>query len=114
MEFVRLEFAQIQSTLAQEKELASNFIWGNVIRDAPMRRRFAIRALLGLFTQWSGNGITSFYMSRVLNMAGVTNPETVQQVILSYTVEVLSTLFRYRYFLALPQEEWLPNLSWGA
>ncbi|KAH8894188.1 general substrate transporter [Thozetella sp. PMI_491] len=84
-EFVRLEYAQIQSTLAQEKELASKFIWGDVFRDAPMRRRFSLGAILGFFTQWSGNGLTSFYMSRVLNLVGIKDPQRVQQVILSYT-----------------------------
>lgn len=39
-EFVRLEFAQIQSTIALEKETSKSFVWANVFRDAPMRRRF--------------------------------------------------------------------------
>lgn len=33
-EFVRLEFAQIQSTIAQEKETAKAFVWADVIRYA--------------------------------------------------------------------------------
>lgn len=31
-EFVRLEFAQIQSTIAQEKENAKSFVWADVVR----------------------------------------------------------------------------------
>lgn len=31
-EFVRLEYAQIQSTIAQEKESAKAFVWADVIR----------------------------------------------------------------------------------
>lgn len=31
-EFVRLEFAQIQSTIAQEKETAKAFVWADVYR----------------------------------------------------------------------------------
>ncbi|KAH7304087.1 major myo-inositol transporter iolT [Stachybotrys elegans] len=84
-EYVRLEFARIQSTIAQEQELAKNFVWADVIRDAPMRKRFAIAGAMGFFTQWSGNGLLSFYMARILNLVGITNDRTIQQVILSNT-----------------------------
>jgi sugar porter (SP) family MFS transporter len=84
-EFVRLEFAQIQSTIAQEKETAKSFIWADVVRDPPMRRRFLLAGIVGFFTQWSGNGLLSFYMKKILNLVGVTDNRTVQQIILSYT-----------------------------
>ncbi|KAK5658356.1 hypothetical protein OQA88_2332 [Cercophora sp. LCS_1] len=84
-EFVRLEFAQIQSTLALEKELASKFVWADVFRDPPMRRRFLIASVMGFFTQWSGNGLLSFYMKKILNLVGITDGRTVQQIILSNT-----------------------------
>jgi len=84
-EFVRLEFAQIQSTLALEGELASKFVWGDVLRDPPMRRRFLIAAVVGFFTQWSGNGLLSFYMKKILGLVGITDDRTVQKVILSNT-----------------------------
>jgi hypothetical protein len=84
-EYARLEFAQIQSTISQEKELATNFVWADVIRDAPMRRRFLLASIIGFFTQWSGNGLLSFYMKEILALVGITNNRTVQQVILSNT-----------------------------
>jgi sugar porter (SP) family MFS transporter len=84
-EFVRLEFAQIQSTIAQEKETAKSFVWADVVRDPPMRRRFLLAAIVGFFTQWSGNGLLSFYMKKILNLVGITDNRTVQQVILSNT-----------------------------
>ncbi|KAK4463210.1 general substrate transporter [Cladorrhinum samala] len=84
-EFVRLEYAQIQSTIAQEKELASKFVWADVVRDPPMRRRFMIAAIVGFFTQWSGNGLLSFYMKKILALVNITNNRTVQQIILSNT-----------------------------
>jgi sugar porter (SP) family MFS transporter len=84
-EYARLEFAQIQSTISQEKELASKFVWADVIRDAPMRRRFLLASIVGFFTQWSGNGLLSFYMKEILALVGITNNRTVQQVILSNT-----------------------------
>ncbi|KAI1501684.1 major myo-inositol transporter iolT [Biscogniauxia marginata] len=84
-EFVRLELAQIQSTIAHEKATAKPFVWADVIRDPPMRRRFLLAAIIGFFTQWSGNGLLSFYMKKILNLVGITNNSTVQKVILSNT-----------------------------
>ncbi|KAJ5004788.1 Lactose permease [Colletotrichum sp. SAR 10_66] len=84
-EFVRLEYAQIQSTIQQEKAVASKFTWGDVFRDAAMRRRFMIAGIVGFFTQWSGNGLLSFYMKKILNLVGITDNRTVQKIILSNT-----------------------------
>lgn len=84
-EFVRLEFAQIQSTIALERELDKRFVWADVVRDAAMRRRFVIAAVVGFFTQWSGNGLLSFYMKKILALVGITDDRTVQKVILSNT-----------------------------
>ncbi|KAK4234861.1 general substrate transporter [Achaetomium macrosporum] len=84
-EFVRLEYAQIQSTIAQEKELAKAFVWADVVRDPPMRRRFMLAAIIGFFTQWSGNGLLSFYMKKILALVNITDDRTVQKVILSNT-----------------------------
>lgn len=84
-EYVRLEFAQIQSTLAQEKELAQKFIWADVFRDSAMRKRFLLASVIGFFTQWSGNGLISFYMKKILNLVGIEDDRTVQKIILSNT-----------------------------
>ncbi|KAI1766025.1 MFS general substrate transporter [Hypoxylon sp. FL1150] len=84
-EFVRLEFAQIQSTIAQEQDTAKAFVWADVFRDPPMRRRFLLAGIFGIFTQWSGNGLLSFYRCKILNLVGITENRTVQQVILSNT-----------------------------
>ncbi|KAF2842440.1 general substrate transporter [Patellaria atrata CBS 101060] len=84
-EFVRLEYAQIRTTIALELENAKKFQWADVLRDAPMRRRFFLAGVIGFFTQWSGNGLISFYMKIILEQIGINNPRTIQKVILSYT-----------------------------
>lgn len=53
-EFPRAEMAQIEETLRIELE-TSNQSWLDLLRTSGMRRRVVIAALLGLFTQWSGN-----------------------------------------------------------
>ncbi|KAI1370695.1 MFS general substrate transporter [Hypoxylon crocopeplum] len=104
-EFVRLEFAQIRSTIAQEQETAKTFVWADVFRDAPMRRRFLLAAIVGFFTQWSGNGLLSIYRFKILNLVGITDNRTVQKVILSNTcwglinavpIAIVAPLFRRR------------------
>ncbi|RYP53249.1 hypothetical protein DL768_001753 [Monosporascus sp. mg162] len=83
-EFVRLEYAQIQSTIAQERENATAFVWADVVRDPPMRRRFLLAAIVGFFTQWSGNGLISFYMKKILNLVGISDNRTTQKIILTH------------------------------
>ncbi|KAF2462830.1 general substrate transporter [Lindgomyces ingoldianus] len=84
-EFVRLEYAQIRSTITLELENARKFAWADAWRDPAMRRRFFLAGVTGWFTQWSGNNLISFYLKLILNQIGITNPRTVQKVILSNT-----------------------------
>jgi len=83
--FVRLEYAEITASIATERERARRFVWADVFRDAPMRRRFLLAVVVGVFSQWSGNGLLSFYMKLVLNLVGITDDKTVQKVILANT-----------------------------
>lgn len=40
-----------------------------------MRRRLLIGSLLGLFTQWSGNTLISYYLDTILTQVGFTDPQ---------------------------------------
>ncbi len=57
-EFVKAEYIQIEETLELEKE-GSKFGWIDMLSQTGMRKRLIIAAFLGLFTQWSGNGLIS-------------------------------------------------------
>jgi hypothetical protein len=57
-EFVKAEFAQIESTLKIEQENSKRG-WKELVATPGMRRRVLITSFLGLFTQWSGNGMIS-------------------------------------------------------
>lgn len=69
---VNAEIAQIEETIRMEME-ASKKSWGDMIRSAGMRRRLIIGSLLGLFTQWSGNTLISYYLDKILTSAGFTD-----------------------------------------
>jgi len=56
--FAKAEYAQIQATLALEAE-ASKRSWLEMVATSGMRKRVLIASALGLFTQWSGNGLIS-------------------------------------------------------
>ena len=55
---VKAEYAEIEATLALEKENAKTG-WREIVGTPGMRRRILICSFLGLATQWSGNGLTS-------------------------------------------------------
>lgn len=103
-EFVRAEMAQIQSTLHMEYE-ASKKSWLDLFATAGMRRRVILSTALGLFTQWSGNTLISYYLGKLLTMVGWTNSTDIQKVnvglsswslITAGTAAMLVTRFRRR------------------
>ena len=66
---MKAEFAHIQTTLQLEMESSSKS-YLDLFKTAGMRRRALISAMLGLFTQWSGNTLISYYLSDILDMMG--------------------------------------------
>ncbi|KAI0376779.1 general substrate transporter [Hypomontagnella monticulosa] len=78
-EFVKAEFAQIQTTITIELE-HSKRSWGDLIATAGMRRRMLISCMLGLFTQWSGNTLISYYLGDLLGMIGKNDSVFKQQI----------------------------------
>lgn len=45
-----------------------------------MRRRVLITIMLGLFTQWSGNTLISYYLGDLLKMIGMTDSTAIQKI----------------------------------
>jgi len=70
--FVRAEMAQIRTTIKTELEYARQS-WWDMLSTAGMRKRVYIASMIGLFTQWSGNTLLSYYLSDILNMMGWTS-----------------------------------------
>lgn len=61
-ELVKAEYVQIEKTLEAERETAK-VGWKALFKTSGMRRRILVGAALGLFTQWSGNGLTSYVLT---------------------------------------------------
>ncbi|KAL4930266.1 sugar porter family MFS transporter [Aspergillus undulatus] len=70
-EFVQWEFAEIRETLRLEQEVAATG-WKELIRTRGNRKRSLLIILTAIFSQCSGNGLVSYYLSQVLNTIGIT------------------------------------------
>jgi hypothetical protein len=52
----------------------------DLLRTIGMRRRALVTMMLGLFTQWSGNTLISYYLNDILLMIGYTDTTTRQEI----------------------------------
>lgn len=74
-ELVNVEYHEIQQTIALEQEYEKNE-WRELWSTPGNRHRLLILVSIGFFSQWSGNGIVSYYLPQVLKLIGITNPTT--------------------------------------
>ncbi|RFU25255.1 hypothetical protein B7463_g11079, partial [Scytalidium lignicola] len=71
-ELVMAEYLEIKETLALEKEFASKVTWAELLSTPGNRKRTLICFVQGFFSQWSGNGLVSYYLVPVLETIGIT------------------------------------------
>jgi hypothetical protein len=69
---VAFEMAEIQENIHIERSVASQSSYVDLFNTAVNRRRTFIALTVGLFTQWAGNGVVSYYLTLVLNTIGIT------------------------------------------
>ena len=69
---VQFVHREIETTLALEKEYARYSIF-EFFKTKGNRHRLLILVALGFFSQWSGNGIISYYLFKVLDQVGITS-----------------------------------------
>lgn len=65
------EIKRIQDTLQEEKLAEGQNGYLEMLSTPANRRRLLITISLGIFSQWVGNGVVSFYLSAVLNSVGI-------------------------------------------
>lgn len=70
---VVFEMAQIRHALKLEREFSQSTSWMAFVRTPGNRRRLVIIVAIALFSQWSGNGLVSYYIDLVLDGVGITN-----------------------------------------
>jgi MFS family permease len=70
--FSRWEFAEISETLRLEKEASASSGWYELVRTKGNRKRCFLIIVTAIFSQCSGNGLVSYYLSSILKTIGIT------------------------------------------
>lgn len=73
---VRFEYAEIKETLRLEFIAKRTSSYLDFLKTKGNRYRFLLIASLGLFSQWSGNGLVSYYSTDIYKSIGITNSNT--------------------------------------
>ncbi|KAJ9608791.1 hypothetical protein H2200_006562 [Cladophialophora chaetospira] len=73
---VQFEYAEIKETLRLEFLYKKTSSYLDFLKTKGNRYRFLLVASLGLFSQWSGNGLISYYSTDIYKSIGITNPDT--------------------------------------
>lgn len=68
---------EIQNSLELEKEHSTS--WASIVGTSGNRKRMRVILGIAFFSQWSGNGLVSYYLTDVLKAIGITS-ETIQSV----------------------------------
>ncbi|CAN8105397.1 unnamed protein product [Discula destructiva] len=74
-DLVNTEFHEIQQTIALEQEFEKTS-WSELWSTPGNRHRLLILISFGLFSQWSGNSLVSYYLTGVLKTVGITDSKT--------------------------------------
>lgn len=72
---VRFEMAEITATLEVEK-VQKMSRWGEWVSSKGNRHRLFLALYIPAMLQWSGNGLTSYYLAKVLNTINITDSTT--------------------------------------
>lgn len=73
---IALEMAEIRTALRLELEANASTSYLAFFQTPGNRRRFFIILAVGFFSQWSGNGLISYYLTLILNSVGYKDQET--------------------------------------
>ncbi|KIJ60059.1 hypothetical protein HYDPIDRAFT_32632 [Hydnomerulius pinastri MD-312] len=73
---VEYEFEEIKAAIAFDREVAANTGWLSLVKTPGNRKRMRIIIALAFFSQWSGNGLVSYYLNKVFTAIGITDPTT--------------------------------------
>ncbi|KAF9700159.1 hypothetical protein EKO04_001867 [Ascochyta lentis] len=73
---VQFEYAEIKETLRIEFQYKKTSSYLDFFKTRGNRYRLLLLASLGLFSQWSGNGLVSYYATDVYKSIGITDADT--------------------------------------
>ncbi|GBE89823.1 hypothetical protein SCP_1701480 [Sparassis crispa] len=77
---VQYEFQEIKAAIGLDRQSSKNVGWTSLVKTAGNRRRILIITAIGFFSQWSGNGLVSYYLHDVFDAIGIKS-EAIQLLI---------------------------------
>ncbi|KAK4633941.1 Lactose permease [Fulvia fulva] len=88
---INYEMIEITATLQAERQAATSASYAEMITTKGNRHRLFISITIGLFSQWVGQGVISYYLPLVLNTVGVTS--TRDQTLISACLQVWNLIW---------------------
>lgn len=73
---VQYEFQEIKAAIQFDRTVAENVGWKSLIATPGNRKRMRIIVAIAFFSQWSGNGLVSYYLTKVFDQIGITGTGT--------------------------------------
>ncbi|VDB83240.1 unnamed protein product [Peniophora sp. CBMAI 1063] len=73
---VEFEMEEITTAVRLDREVSKNVGWVSLFKTPGNRRRMRIIIAIAFFSQWSGNGLVSFYLNKVFDAINITDPTT--------------------------------------
>ncbi|KAI0287509.1 hexose transporter [Russula brevipes] len=70
------EYEEIKASIERDQLNEKNVGWMSLFSTPGNLKRLRIFIALAFFSQWSGNGLVSYYLTKVLNNIGITKPST--------------------------------------
>ncbi|TFY79603.1 hypothetical protein EWM64_g4410 [Hericium alpestre] len=77
---VEFEYGEIKAADKLDHEVNANVGWLSLVKTPGNRKRMRIIIAIAFFSQWSGNGLISYYLNKVLDGIGITS-STIQLLI---------------------------------
>ena len=79
------EFEEIKAAINFDRTVASNVGWKSFVTKKGNLKRLRIIVAIAFFSQWSANGIVSYYLNAVFKTIGITDT-TIQLLITAYVL----------------------------
>ena len=88
---VDYEVSEISNAITIEREISANASYLDMVKTRGNRHRLFISISLGIFFQWCGNGVVSYYLAMVLTTVGITS--VTDQTLISVGLNIWNLLW---------------------
>ena len=96
---VNYEMIEISSAIEAEQEAHNSSSYLEMIKTPGNRRRLFCSITLGIFAQWSGNGVISYYLALILDSVGVKSVKDQPLSLPAFRSGILSSLLSLGFWL---------------